>query len=534
MMNIPGYRKYISDGWRGLVLKNCADKLPNLARLVDDGDVIVSYPDREVKRVRVGNEVFYIKIFRTSHPGMSLGKRLVCCLKACFRSLRCFHTLKITNTMLQMGFLCPETVLAACRSDKGEKTEIIINREITARTVGKLLAETSSQEEYERILRECASELRRFHDAGIIHGDCLPLNLCLDEDHRLVFLDNDRTKLMRGPWRRCRAERNLVQFAAHSWLNDTPHNLKMCRLFFSAYLGEKDAARLPALVRARYQRIAELAHEKQNRMLRSISTNIFIECMREAGEADGMLFWTARNSPLKDEELRQVVIHGLDEPGAVMMKENRHCRIGSVRTASCRVVVRKFIAPAGKAPFAPEEMKMHLAMRRLGLPAPDLYGYFCRKNSRSAVVDGIVVEYLSGSRILDAGDADIAAAMLAQLFALGFNHADFTRFNVMYNPSTGASTIISLTYGSLVGLRNIPSLLMQAQRYIESLELPLDHPCVQRFMDETYGCIGDLPFSRESFEAALRELMFRHRHRSERIKIKVPASVLKLLGGRWS
>jgi tRNA A-37 threonylcarbamoyl transferase component Bud32 len=435
--------------------------------------------------------------------------------------------------MLRRGFPCPETLLAASRCVDGEYSEVLLNREIRSKTVGTLLTEAVNQDERRAILADCARELRRFHDAGIIHGDCLPFNLCMDEKRRLCFIDNDRTKIVAGPLRRRMAQRNLIQFAAHSWLHDTWHNLEESRLFFSAYLGE-DTERLPALLRARYRCIAELAYEQQERMLQSVSNNIFKECMRTAGEEEGVRFWMAKNSPLRDEELRWAVLHAHEAPDTVIMKQRSSCVIASVKTASRKIVVRKFMPRRGDGPFVPAELTMHLAMRRLGLPAPPLLGYFSRISSRHEVMNGIVVDYLSGSRVLKPEDTTIAAAMLAQLFALGFNHADFSHCNILHNDSTGATTIISLNDSSLVGIRNIPSLLRQAHRYIETMELPLEHQYVQNFIDETYGCIGDLPFSRQAFEEALRALSKRRSRKRERVQVLVPARVLKKLGGRWS
>ena len=74
---------------------------------------------------------------------------------------------------------------------------------------------------------------------------------------------------------------------------------------------------------------------------------------------------------------------------------------------------------------------------------------------------------------------------------------------------------------------------MQAQRYIEMTGLPMADSLVQHFIQCTYDCIGDLPFSREAFSAALEMLLKRHHSRRERCEAAVPKKILKLLGGRW-
>ncbi|MBR0459257.1 MAG: hypothetical protein IJJ26_08465 [Victivallales bacterium] len=235
----PGRKVLVRAGWEFLLN----------APLEQEGTCVVSYPDRSVRRLETPQGVVYVKFFREDVQS-SLLRRFRHFLRNLFGSCKTFRLVRLHQELRDAGFLCPEPVLAELRG----KTQIFATREVPGMLVRDALQSASTSDDARRhILQTAATAIRSLHNAGFVHGDCLPGNLSIDGD-QIYFLDNDRT---RCPHFRSSHERtrNLIQFCAH--LPAAPSSLldEETRVFLESY-GTPSAEQLLPVIESRRQEIA--------------------------------------------------------------------------------------------------------------------------------------------------------------------------------------------------------------------------------------------------------------------------------------
>jgi serine/threonine protein kinase len=166
------------------------------------------YSDPEV------SQQFYLKIYHQARPWGFV--------KDLFRDSQAFRALKQGEALSESGFHVPFAVAA------GEERNYYFLRRAFLLTVGlngillpyflqnhySLPGSVAMLKKKRRYLRELASEIRRLHQLGFVHGDLTPFNILIQstgEDAVFCFMDNDRTRryprwLPQLLWRR-----NLVQ-----------------------------------------------------------------------------------------------------------------------------------------------------------------------------------------------------------------------------------------------------------------------------------------------------------------------------------
>jgi tRNA A-37 threonylcarbamoyl transferase component Bud32 len=205
--------RYSSGNWRGRIAADWREELQDfdLWSLEHAGEIVVSYRSRKVSRVHTPKGTLYVKtIWGLTDPGMT-GKDPLSFLKWVFRPSRALAAWRVSQRLLEAGFLCARPVLAIRRrSSLGYPTDIFISEEIAAPLLSDMLPGMSVEEQADLAIL-LGRELRKFHAAGFVHGDCILRNICLTSDKKLVYLDNDRSKVKGVTTIFSRSVRNLAQ-----------------------------------------------------------------------------------------------------------------------------------------------------------------------------------------------------------------------------------------------------------------------------------------------------------------------------------
>lgn len=243
---------YRSHGWRGRVAADWRPLFDDLDGWLaaNPGESVVDLPSREVRRVETPAGAVYVKILRSGGGGVRDTPGWIGKLKWLARPSRAEAIRRVSQTLLDEGFLCAAPLLAARRrSPAGWPTDLLISREIRSRPLAQRL-HPHEVDQARRLLTRVADELRHLHQAGFVHGDCTPYNLALTDDGRLVLFDNDRT--VRSPFwlRRQRQRRSLSSFGLR--LTQLMHSLEPFRAFLARYAnGDKEADRILRLTQKR-------------------------------------------------------------------------------------------------------------------------------------------------------------------------------------------------------------------------------------------------------------------------------------------
>ncbi len=215
------YRTYHNYSWNGFISSelNDMDLVPE--RLEVQGEMIVSKPNRMVRRMDLSGMTVYAKWFA---PSKNIFKRL-------FRKPLVFKLLDIHQALLASGIGCAEPLFAAISGKASQNLpQLFIYKEVPYPSISKRL-QNASADEAAHFYAAAAKAIAVLHNAGFVHGDCLPGNICLSDDGRSFFIDNDRTSRSL-PFLRQRQEcRNLIQFCAHA-----AHQHNMPREMQSSFL----------------------------------------------------------------------------------------------------------------------------------------------------------------------------------------------------------------------------------------------------------------------------------------------------------
>ena len=248
------YMPYHSQGWHGRIANGWQSLLQDVDRwlVLNPGESVVALPSREVRRVTTPVGRVYVKILRSGGDAHGL-RRWFRDLKWYLRPSRALAILQVSQSLLAEGFVCPVPILAARRrSAWGRPTELFISYERLGTSLAQRLDTAPDAEAAEAVLVSTADELRRFHQAGFVHGDCTPYNLAFTDEGRLILFDNDRTRRSPSWLRRHRQERSLANLGLR--LTQFAQSLEPFRVFLDRYAtSDTEAERILSLTRKRLQ-----------------------------------------------------------------------------------------------------------------------------------------------------------------------------------------------------------------------------------------------------------------------------------------
>jgi len=157
---------------------------------------------------------FYLKIY---HRPDFLGS-----IKDLFRASKAFLALRQAKDLLREGFHTPLAVAAGeQRTLRFVKKAFLLTLSVEGTLLPDFLEENYSRpsdgsvlQKKREYLRQLASEVRRLHQSGFIHGDLVPYNIMVQvQGDGLIFffMDNDRTRRYPSWIPNPLWKRNLVQ-----------------------------------------------------------------------------------------------------------------------------------------------------------------------------------------------------------------------------------------------------------------------------------------------------------------------------------
>ncbi|MBR4674728.1 MAG: hypothetical protein IKP00_09710 [Victivallales bacterium] len=229
------YLPYRNSCWSGFISRKLKDMDLSPEKLAVQGEVIVNKPNRMVRRIELPGTTVYAKWFA---PPKNIFKRW-------FRKPLAFRLLDIHRAMLASGIGCATPFLAAISSRPFEKTaQVFVYKEVPYQDITHRLLK-ASDEEAERLYLIAAQAVAALHNAGFVHGDCLPGNICLSDEGQFYFIDNDRTASSLPFLRAYQERRNLIQFCAHA-LHQHSMSPEQQKLFLKRYF-ECRSQKLPKL-----------------------------------------------------------------------------------------------------------------------------------------------------------------------------------------------------------------------------------------------------------------------------------------------
>ncbi len=213
-----GARLVVRDGWECLL---------DAALWDGAGEAVVAYPDRTVRRLATAQGTVFVKVFRPDGIP-SLWKRLRHTLRDALCGQAALRLLNIHAELEAAGLACPQALLAGVRGDE----QVFVTREANGLPMSQAMK--LDQNAARKALATAARGVRRLHDAGFVHGDCIPGNLLLDGE-TVCFLDNDRTARI-SFWSLPRGRRrNLIQFCSRLPEGNPLSAEEAARAFLEAY-----------------------------------------------------------------------------------------------------------------------------------------------------------------------------------------------------------------------------------------------------------------------------------------------------------
>lgn len=178
-------------------------------------------------------------------------------VKDLFRVSKAFRALKQGEALSQNGFRVPSVVAAGeRRAYRYLERAFVLSLGVKGSTLPMFLRDNfpapldvASLKRKREYLTRLATEIRRFHGLGFVHGDLTPYNIFVESagcSVTFAFMDNDRTRrypgwVPQGLWKR-----NLVQLNRFILPGIT---LQDRMRFLRAYLGELRNKRERRLIR---------------------------------------------------------------------------------------------------------------------------------------------------------------------------------------------------------------------------------------------------------------------------------------------
>lgn len=225
---------YSNNAWKGFI----AEKWQNEIASADfeqwynqqNRKTVVSYLSRDVTQIETAQGIIYVKEIRALTDAGLKGKDIFSFLKWVLRPSRAIAGWNISLKILQEGFLCAVPVLAIRkRNTWAYPTDYFVSEEINAPLLSEKLPTLPGNKQIE-MAEIIAEQLCEFHLAGFVHGDCILRNICINENNKLIYLDNDRTKKksLKNPF--VRSKRNLAQFAYNARRNKLSEEFVDCFL----------------------------------------------------------------------------------------------------------------------------------------------------------------------------------------------------------------------------------------------------------------------------------------------------------------
>ena len=161
-----------------------------------------------------GGREFYLKIYHRPD--------LLRTIKDLFRPSKAFHALSQARALLSEGFHAPFTVAAGeKRTLRFIRQAFLLTLSVEGTSLPLFLEENFSHpldacalKKKRRYLRQLASEIRRLHQSGFVHGDLVPYNILVQaqgEKLNFFYIDNDRTRRYPSWFPYPLWKRNLVQ-----------------------------------------------------------------------------------------------------------------------------------------------------------------------------------------------------------------------------------------------------------------------------------------------------------------------------------
>jgi len=211
------YSKFVAGEWQGFAAAEgggtgLTQGDPLALTQTPDAVVVRDRPSARTHRVTVNGGIFYIKhllAWSDAHVGKAgLGIRL----KRKLLGPRVLATLRLSVELAGAGIDSPPVMLVAWRRHLGRDEELLITQSVEGDTATTVLADPVHAPRIPMLLELIGRSLARLHDAGFVHGDCVPGNVLLrPENNGVVWLDNDRTRRLRFRPAASAQQRNLVQ-----------------------------------------------------------------------------------------------------------------------------------------------------------------------------------------------------------------------------------------------------------------------------------------------------------------------------------
>ncbi|MEM7576121.1 MAG: lipopolysaccharide kinase InaA family protein [Planctomycetota bacterium] len=128
---------------------------------------------------------------------------------------------RLEAKMRSAGLAVPGVWLAASRVGWRGLEHVVVLAGVPGESLREMRQTLGRGGAYDDALRTAARAVTRLHDAGFVHGDLVPGNLLLPPEASdgqggaspVVFIDNDRTRRVVGPWRLRARCRNAAQLS---------------------------------------------------------------------------------------------------------------------------------------------------------------------------------------------------------------------------------------------------------------------------------------------------------------------------------